>query len=348
MTTTNDTWRRSKYYNFDPLAQEISPALLNSVDIKRYIDLGCLIENSTFDEDCLKIASYEMKFLGDLYDWTVTDEGQLRPRCRRIQDDESMTLYRNSISYLWMEEKLLLPEYIAGRFNLHIRHVHKGLLLGTGPLVDPGFSGSLLIPLHNLTNNDYEVTGGDGIIWVEFTKLSSNDYWTTDDKDGQERPKHLKMFPPLKDLEDPELYFSKSHVAASGGVQSAFQGALDQTRKAADAARESAKNAREYTDSFKKFSTWAGIATVILVVVGVGALIMQGYSLVSQITATTNEIQRQVESVRSERATNADAVREEITSINERISDNSSEVENVRDKVEQLYRERDTTHNGEQ
>ena len=348
MTTTNDEWREDQCYSFDPLSQEIAPALLNSVDIKKYIDLGCLLEESKYDENCLKIASYEMKFLGKLYDWTVTDEGQLKPRCRAIRTNEPTTLYRNSISYLWMEEKLLLPEYIAGRFNLHIRHVHKGLLLGTGPLVDPGFSGSLLIPLHNLTNNDYEIIGGDGIIWVEFTKLSSNDFWSTSDKVGKERPKHLKVFPPMKDLDEPGSYFVKSSVAASGGVQSAFQGALDQTRSAADAARESAEGAREYTDSFRKFSTWAGIATAILVVVGVGAMIVQGYSLVSQIAATTNEMQRQVESIRRERSKTASVVQDEIAEIRAKLVVNGSEVEEVRNKVELLYRERDTTPNDDQ
>ena len=345
MTSTNEKWRSSQYYSFDPLAQEIAPALLNSVDIKRYIDLGCLVEESTFDEDCLKIASYEMKFLGKLYDWKVTEEGQLKPRCRTIYRGKPITLYRNSISYLWMEERLLLPEYIAGRFNLHIRHVHKGLLLGTGPLVDPGFFGSLLIPLHNLTNNDYEMTGGDGIIWVEFTKLTANAYWTIANEDKNDRPEHLKIFPLMKDLDNPDMYFSKSGVSGAGGVQSAFQGALDQTRNAADAAGKSALDAREYTERFRKLYTGIGIATAILVVVGVATLIMQGYSLIGQITVTTNEIQRQVQEVRTKRSMNAEAVEEHIESINMRIDEQSSQIGLVRDRVDHLYDEGGTNEN---
>jgi len=31
--------------------------------------------------------------------------------------------------------------------------------------------------LHNLTETDYELIGGEGIIWVEFTKLSPNPAW---------------------------------------------------------------------------------------------------------------------------------------------------------------------------
>ena len=49
--------------------------------------------------------------------------------------------------------------------------------MGTGPLVDPGFEGKLLIPLHSLTADDYEIEAGEGLIWVEFTKLSPNERW---------------------------------------------------------------------------------------------------------------------------------------------------------------------------
>ena len=118
-----------------------------------------------------------MKFLGKLYDWNSTDDEKLEQCCREVCRGSKITLHANSITYLWMKEELMLPQYIAARFNLHIRHVHKGILLGTGPLVDPGFFGKLLIPLQNLTNNKYELKGGEGIIWVEFTKISEHKFW---------------------------------------------------------------------------------------------------------------------------------------------------------------------------
>ena len=150
---TNEEWRNHKNYKFDP-CKDIQPALLNSADIKRYVDEGCLIENENFDpERRLKTASYEMRLLGELYYWDSRDNGKLEQHCEEVCDGKRIILPRNSITYLWTKEKLLLPEYIAARFNLHIRYVHKGILLGTGPLVDPGFFGNLLIPLHNLTDN---------------------------------------------------------------------------------------------------------------------------------------------------------------------------------------------------
>ena len=228
MAMTNKEWRSHRHYQLDPLSDEILPALLNSVDIKRYVDRDCLIEKTTFDLERLKTASYEMRFLGKLYYWETTNDGRLKRRCCDVSVGDTVTLPRNSITYLWMKEKLLLPEYIAARFNLHIRYVHKGLLLGTGPLVDPGFFGNLLIPLHNLTDNDYELKGGDGFIWLEFTKLSKHEFWS---KHGIQRPHCLKSFPNRKGIDDPELYFNKSDLTKMGGVQSAFKGTLDRTQR---------------------------------------------------------------------------------------------------------------------
>ena len=44
------------------------------------------------------------------------------------------------------------------------------------------------------------------------------------------------MFPNAKDLDDPLAYFRKSGVTDEGGVQSAFHGALEEARNAAEQA----------------------------------------------------------------------------------------------------------------
>jgi deoxycytidine triphosphate deaminase len=121
----------------------------------------------------LKPASYEIDFLGTVH---LSDEDGKAVE-REILQDTPFTLRKNSIAYVYIATTFRLPHYLALRFNLKITHVHKGLLLGTGPLVDPGFCGRLLIPLHNITAKDFTIIGGEGLIWVEFTKLSSHQNW---------------------------------------------------------------------------------------------------------------------------------------------------------------------------
>ena len=298
---TNEEWRNHRYYKFDPFA-EIPPALLNSADIVKYVEKDCLIKKEDFNIRRLKTASYEMRFLGKLYDWTRTDDGRLKKNCREVCCGDHVILPRNSIMYLWMKEKLLLPEYIAARFNLHIRCVHKGILLGTGPLIDPGFFGSLLIPLHNLTDNDYELKGGKGIIWVEFTKVSKHEFWSQ--PENKDNPPDLKSFPDEKDIVDPDPYFTKSDIYNKGGVQSAFKGSLDGAKKSAMDAKKSAEDAKAMADDsrkeverghekFQKIG-WIALATgIITIALTIGGTIWTGYNLmydaVSRIQNSRNE-----------------------------------------------------------
>ena len=46
--------------------------------------------------------------------------------------------------------------------------------MGSGPLVDPGFSNALTCPIHNLTDDDHVLDADNEVFaWIEFTKLSS-------------------------------------------------------------------------------------------------------------------------------------------------------------------------------
>jgi len=224
-----------------------------------------------------------MRFLGEFYDWG-DKEGQLQQRCRKICDDKFVKLPKNSISYLWTEEQLLLPEYIAARFNLRIRDVHKGILLGTGPLIDPGFGGRILIPLHNLTDNDYELKGGEGIIWVEFTKVSKNPYWSQN-RDSIKRPPDLAEFPSRKVISDPRLYLQKADVPLVSGVRSAFRGALDQAKSVSD---ESSKKVGALESKFRKWGFFVGGVALLTVIIGISALVLSAYQVSISAIETVN------------------------------------------------------------
>ena len=348
MAKTHEEWRKHPYYKLDPLT-EIQPALLNSFDINRYVDMGCLVEKDNFDPKMrLKPASYEMRFLGKLYDWRRID-GRLQRRCREIHDGKKIKLSRNSITYLWMKEKLLLPEYIAARFNLHIRHVHSGMLLGTGPLIDPGFFGNLLIPLHNLTCNDYQLEGGKGIIWVEFTKVSKNKYWLNDDA---ERPLALKEFPRTKDLDNPGSYFEKSGVTETDGVQSAFKEVLEKAQSDADDARKSATETREEVRRLKTLYSWIGlgsaVSVVITIVIAAVAAIIGGYTLVNQVVEISTEAHRQIKIDKEVHLEKIDIIQKDLSNLDTKIDKYQDEVEILKRKLDLTNKEYDAGHNIEQ
>ncbi|WP_449409268.1 hypothetical protein [Methylobacterium komagatae] len=153
----------------------VPPALLSSAEILDYDRVtgmtGIPMKGvSQPHKEHLKAASLEVFIGGEYVYW----KGDKKIEKTLKDEDAFLKLPANSIVFVQTRNFFHLPQYIAMRFNLRITHVHRGLLLGTGPLVDPGFSGRLLIPLHNLTSSDYFLDTKKALIWVEFTKTSAN------------------------------------------------------------------------------------------------------------------------------------------------------------------------------
>jgi len=160
-----DYWRaptepglRSEYWN-DPWPE--LQGMLNAEAITRYHEaVGGMIR--PFDHSLLKPASYELT---------------LGPRCM-IEGREKVLTERmphlvvpqNSIVFVSMRQVLCLPHYIVGRFDLAIDFIYRGLLLGTGPQVDPGFQGALGCPLHNISNEDIQMRLDEPFAKIDFVK----------------------------------------------------------------------------------------------------------------------------------------------------------------------------------
>jgi deoxycytidine triphosphate deaminase len=142
--------RAALYSKIDPF-RSVPSALLSSAEIHDYARVTGML--SPFYLDALKSASYEAHIGGSVIWW---DEHGHRKE-KEVSRGNTCILQPNSITFVQVEPVFRLPNYIAVRFNLRITHVHRGLLLGTGPLVDPGFEGKLLIPLHNLTSSEYNI-----------------------------------------------------------------------------------------------------------------------------------------------------------------------------------------------
>jgi hypothetical protein len=85
---------------------------------------------------------------------------------------ERLVLEPNSIVYVSSAETLMLPFYLAGRFNLKLRLLHEGVMVGAGPQIDPGFAGRLSCPLHNLSSSRVSLTCGEPFAVLEFQKTT--------------------------------------------------------------------------------------------------------------------------------------------------------------------------------
>lgn len=69
-----------------------------------------------------------------------------------------------------LEEIRLGPQY-AARFGLRSRYARKGLIATTGPQIDPGYEGRLIIGITNLTPRAISLPYKDDFLSVEFHRL---------------------------------------------------------------------------------------------------------------------------------------------------------------------------------
>ena len=152
-------------YTVDGANDIIPPGMLSSPQIAYCIDTFNIIENS--DLSCLDSATYHMRIGGETLTWKdgIKEEYVLaEEEDRRKNILSKITLRPNSLTFVTTIEKFNLPKDIIARFNLKSKLIHQGLLLGTGPIVDPELRARLLIPLHNFSDNNIELKWGDKII----------------------------------------------------------------------------------------------------------------------------------------------------------------------------------------
>jgi deoxycytidine triphosphate deaminase len=197
--------RAADWERLDPFT-DLSPALLTAAQVSNYCRVTGLIY--PFEERLLKGATYEIGISGYAYYWD--ENGKRRVVSVKDEGFRGITLRPNSITFVETDVVFRLPQYIAGRFNLHIKLVHRGLLLGTGPIVDPGFRGRLLIPLHNLTSSPYTIADGEKIVWMEFTKTTYGE--SSKEAEYECFPPDYRDFPHAKRHLTSEQYLWKANA----------------------------------------------------------------------------------------------------------------------------------------
>lgn len=214
-TSPRDVIDRSR--GFD--GSSIPPGMLSSPQIRRYIKNGLLVHLPEGQETIetskhLKPATYDMR----LGDFAVRFEVGKRKEISLGKEDKSfprvfsrLVLPPNSLTLVSTHEEFVLPTDVIARFNLKVGLVHQGLLLGTGPIVDPEFSGKLNIPIHNFSSQAVTIGYLDPLIAVEFTKTlppDKKDYVQNENAKGNQ----------------------KSYISKAGYVESSVYRAIEESK----------------------------------------------------------------------------------------------------------------------
>lgn len=260
------------YKNIDPFPC-IVPSLLSSSQIQAYIAKTGMVFPYFPDtkNERLTQASLTMTIGQEVLYWDQDEKRQYGNKDSLKKGDE-IIIRPNSITYLRPTERVNLPDYIAARFNLRIIHVHRGLLLGTGPLLDPGFKGYPMIPVHNLTANEYHVQVGDEFIGVEFTKIDIGPEGLDGTEEGVDFPfKYIENKGKTSNFSFTQ-YINKN--VPQRKVKSSLSGVIDKANKTV-----------KESESSRKRITYVSI---IGAVIALCAAIYGGYQLIISALDTIN------------------------------------------------------------
>ena len=265
-----------------------------------------------FHPEDLKGATYSVRLTGLSVRYIEDDAGKIEPDIfcigkddsdlpnalenqKRYKETDDIILKPNSITYVTLEPVFQVPEYLALRFNLKISNVYKGLLLGTGPIIDPGFQGRLSIPLHNLTSNEYTFSAGDTIIYLEITKISPHSRW-----EGCRVKNRWATYVSTE---------IDAHRQVTQYVRDALKGVRDKhvvssITAATNDVRTTAKDAAAKVDGLEKtiqrFTLGGVIGVIVAIAALCAALLMPTFQLIKSVTDTQENYARQIEALETE------------------------------------------------
>lgn len=117
-----------------------------------------------FDDAQVQGATYDLR-VGE-FGATTTTKSKVS-----IKNNGAITFSPGDFGIVSILEKIELGNQYVGRFGLRSKYARKGLIATTGPQIDPGFRGRLIIGLTNLTPRSVSLPYKDDFVSVEFHKL---------------------------------------------------------------------------------------------------------------------------------------------------------------------------------
>ena len=117
-----------------------------------------------FEESQVQAASYDLR---------VGDQGATTSSKKivSIRENAHLLLQPGDFGIVTALETLKLGPQYVGRFGLRSKFARKGLIATTGPQIDPGYHGRLIVGVTNLTPKAISLPFKDDFLTVEFHRL---------------------------------------------------------------------------------------------------------------------------------------------------------------------------------
>jgi dCTP deaminase len=115
----------------------------------------------------------EVQVQAATYDFRVGEQGATTSTKKIVNIREAgyILLQPGDFGVITVLEEIRLGPQYAARFGLRSKYARKGLIATTGPQIDPGFHGKLIIGVTNLTPKPVSLAYKDDLVSVEFHRL---------------------------------------------------------------------------------------------------------------------------------------------------------------------------------
>jgi dCTP deaminase len=124
------------------------------------------ISISPFEESQVQAASYDLR-VGQSGATTSTK------KLVNIKETGYILLQPGDFAIVTVLEEIRLGPQYAARFGLRSKYARKGVIATTGPQIDPGYRGRLILGLTNLTPRPISIPYKDDFITIEFHRLET-------------------------------------------------------------------------------------------------------------------------------------------------------------------------------
>lgn len=137
--------------------------ILTDSQIREACDAGD-ISIEPFEESQVQPATYDLR-VGEQGATTITK------KLINIREEGYLLLKPGDFAIITVLEILHLSPQYAARFGLRSKYTRKGLIATTGPQIDPGYHGRLILGLTNPTPKPVSLPYKDALVSVEFHRL---------------------------------------------------------------------------------------------------------------------------------------------------------------------------------
>jgi len=142
-----------------------SPMLMTGDMIRSAILQGGILRIDNFSDSYLQPASYDARLGQEAI--TSSHREKINPANKGL-----FTIPAGDFALVTTHERFEMSNEIAGHIGLRSHYSKKGLSLLSGPQIDPGFKGVLVVGLSNLSPRDITIPYKEKFCTIEFYRLT--------------------------------------------------------------------------------------------------------------------------------------------------------------------------------